>query len=862
MKTVRILSILLCLNALVARAQELDITNFPKMQEAETLLYQGVGSDTPAARQVMRVLQGIINRETAEVFLDAGGNDTFWFKYIAKPYHRAAKRYTSGVNPALRTLFGEYKDRIDKLVVCEFATASYTWNMGVLMACVENALPVSEEIKDLLLSEFPDWQGDVVDIRQNWSSTKAAYEWAIKEMLPKMNKRLLFSAGMRNDWENGEWKIYDYAVATRSFTFFLDNHTTEGADLIRRIIREGHYELNATCMGYGMHGDDLNDTMNPEGIGYVVGDFIPNVSFYSSLPSKRFEKTTPKGVTPEDDKVYVALHFSDGDNIFFDHNLGLSIFQSSERGKTPVSMTLAPALTELAPFILQYYHDNVTENDELIGGPSGFQYIQESFYKTTDYDEWCRKNNLWLGQAGMNLTASSLKWPAQPSLNNSFVKASPAGTLAWTSGAYYPAYEWFGMPVVGTGAVCTDMNGMYKYLSGLNPDGAPIFTGIYMVQAGFGTGAYEAANKLKDKLEAEFPGKYVFLRASDLMETAKTYFASKRSAYKSISIPGILEIEDFDNGGRWIAYGNVEGSYSSTYRKDAPEVNIKRGQSGYYVVSSDNEWLSYTVDVAEAGAYALDLSMYVPNDGSVLSVVMDGEVLTTIDTASSSAFEDFTTMVNIPTTGKHEIRLCFYQAGVRIDYLKFTKTDKVPVDFTRDDCFRIVAKHSGKALCPIKTPESGTNVVQKTSNDDASLWRVLESVNGYYAMKPIDSDLYMTCRSGKRVQMFDWDNTATLQHWNIQYVDNDYFTICSRGTGKVIEVSNSSTDENASLIIAERTCADNQLFRFQKTASGIKDIAPATSFKVKSLYNIAGQRVDDSYCGIVISNGRKFIKRN
>ena len=98
-------------------------------------------------------------------------------------------------------------------------------------------------------------------------------------------------------------------------------------------------------MGYGMHGDDLNLTTNPEGFGFVVSDLFPNASYYSSFPSETFEGRQPEGVAvdAETNKVYVALHWSDGDNIQFNHNGTLYIWRQSERGKVPVSMTLSPA---------------------------------------------------------------------------------------------------------------------------------------------------------------------------------------------------------------------------------------------------------------------------------------------------------------------------------------------------------------------------------------------------------------------------------------------------------------------------------------------------------------------------------------
>ena len=50
---------------------------------------------------------------------------------------------------------------------------------------------------------------------------------------------------------------------------------------------------------------------------------------------------------------------------------------------------------------------------------------------------------------------------------------------------------------------------------------------------------------------------------------------------------------------------------------------------------------------------------------------------------------------------------------------------------------------------------------------------------------------------------------------------------------------------------------------FYTNATGINDITTGSNTLVKSndaTYNLAGQRVGKSYKGIVISNGKKFVK--
>ena len=136
------------------------------MKPVQTPVFVSVGgaTESPEALHICRIFQGIINRDSAEVFLSTGDKELDWFKYLDVKYKRPDQGViVTGENRGLRTLFKSYKDRLDKLVICNFSDNDYTFNMALLMACAEDALPVSEELKDQLVAEF-GWDGDDLSI--------------------------------------------------------------------------------------------------------------------------------------------------------------------------------------------------------------------------------------------------------------------------------------------------------------------------------------------------------------------------------------------------------------------------------------------------------------------------------------------------------------------------------------------------------------------------------------------------------------------------------------------------------------------------------------------------------------------------
>lgn len=864
-------------------------SNFPKMRRVKTTVFVSCGGTTESAEAQIacRILQGIVNRDSAEIFISTGDKEMDWWKYIDVKWKRPAKGViTTGENRGLRTLFRSYKDRIDKLVVCNYANNDYTFNMGLLMACVDNVLPVSEQIKDELVSEF-GWDKEIVDIRDKWPDITRAYNWALEEIMPRINKTLVVSAGLRDDWRGGGWRIFDYAVATRSFTFWVDDKTTTGKNIIKKILRTPGYPKNAVCMGYGMHGDDLNDTTNPEGFGYVVGDLFPNASYYSSFPTETFENWQPEGksIEAQPGKIYVSLYWSDGDNISFNHNLEHILWNQKERGSVPVSMTLSPALCEIAPFIIRYYHETVTENDELIGGPSGAQYIQEPFYKPSDYESWCEMNGEYLKLGGLRSTNSSLRFPIQPFYNNGFVKSNVTGTIAWSSGAYYDAYDWCGMPVVCGGGVCGDTKGIYNYLKNIAVnDLRPVFTGVYMVQAGLGSEGYAGISKVVDRLQSEYPGRFVFMRASDLLATAGKYFSDRKKPFKEMSLPGRVEAEDFDLGGQGAGfYNSARSNEGGAYRNEPGEcIGIGAGASGYHVGwTNSNEWLNYTVNVDKSATYRMTVRYATRrNEDKSISVMLDDNTIAVMQlpsTDGSDAYSESSVLLPL-SEGTANLRVLINDSGLDLDYYDFEIVDDLIPAIEPGRYYKITALHSGKSLgLKSDNATNGTSIVQRDfDGDDTQLWSIEVAGDYCYGLRNKASGLNILLRGENTIGQFEFDCTGDLGKWNLIYDGDGLYTICLNKTRRSLEIAGASLDDGALLTIGSSDEGSNRRFRIEPVGgqSGITDMAVVPSVFGQPHFSesgteihipVNGDEVNDvrfriySLTGLLISDNRCIV---
>ena len=177
---------------------------------------------------------------------------------------------------------------------------------------------------------------------------------------------------------------------------------------------------------------------------------------------------------------------------------------------------------------------------------------------------------------------------------------------------------------------------------------------------------------------------------------------NKRSAYKGvISIPGIIEAENFDKGGEGLSFhdsdSNDEGGVN--YRSDNEGVDIVRGNGGYAIgyTSSNDEWLEYSVDVKEAGdyEYIATASSGNSNTGFTLNLVNDGKVtqLCKVNVPNTGSWDTYKTITGKLTkkleAGPQIFRIVISGAYCNIDKieLKCTSTgiDGVTIDDDSSD---------------------------------------------------------------------------------------------------------------------------------------------------------------------------------
>lgn len=136
-------------------------------------------------------------------------------------------------------------------------------------------------------------------------------------------------------------------------------------------------------------------------------------------------------------------------------------------------------------------------------------------------------------------------------------------------------------------------------------------------------------------------------------------------------IPGTIQAANFDTGGKNVAYYVSSTTDASVYRtSDTVGVEVTSDVGGGYDVGNTEpgEWLNYTVNIAAARAYTLNVRVASGVPGGSFHLACDGQKITpSISVPLTAGWETFQTLtipaVQLPA-GQHVLQLVMDNPGV------------------------------------------------------------------------------------------------------------------------------------------------------------------------------------------------------
>ena len=332
-------------------------------------------------------LEGIVNRARPQIVCvnrrEAEGKFT-WLDFH-KLHYTVVKGYDALLN---------YRTNVTGLVVTDPAQPD-TLNLATTMAGVNNELICDPGLL-ATLTNAPYNFAIVDDLRGRFADHYEVYRYLYTNYWSRCTHRIFAGLG-----PTLHGHLRDYLIAVKSATVWLGPGRAEDAELLRLFVSDMK-PLGGVYMGWWPGEGDGLEWIAHYGIPVLASDFFCNATVFSGVAHAINIPEIPPP-PPLENKVYVALILSDGDNIqYMQHAMEMD-WENGVPGDIPIGWTASPLAVDLDPMMLDHYWSTATTNDCLLSGPSGAGYAHINHWSPANLAAYTRVSAPYLQRSGLRV---------------------------------------------------------------------------------------------------------------------------------------------------------------------------------------------------------------------------------------------------------------------------------------------------------------------------------------------------------------------------------------------------------------------------------------------------------------------------
>lgn len=410
----------------------------PEGEVQSEIAYIDMNGCTWAELFLAESLQGNVNRTDPSMYvlhdyvIESSGseyNARFWLDRLLETYTdgNGSPLYYGKEYDDLLEMVYDYRDKISGVVLYHDRLVDSMMggkgvygsvysdiallNLTVMMCAAENSVAVTESLYYSLAAFFAQKgeqmlpiKGDVTKFmrgtdgklvpRNSSEVWTRVYEYALTHYAKSFSKMAVahnpgFQPAMFDYYIQNKIFIYNRSLSTG-----LPGHASDKENEIEEAILgvSGH---NTPVLGvWYLHLDESNFVNFITGMGkfMIVSYESFNWSLTRALPFETVDTGEDLDIELENDKIYLAFSFTEGDNNSYVQSTLAKHFSSESVGKYPFSWTISPASFEANPNIIHYLNLNWHEGDGLCIPEAGVDYVDPAppaatapgFYALTD----------------------------------------------------------------------------------------------------------------------------------------------------------------------------------------------------------------------------------------------------------------------------------------------------------------------------------------------------------------------------------------------------------------------------------------------------------------------------------------------
>ena len=341
-------------------------------------------------------LQGLVARKEPSIFIDYGSEaNRYSLEEMKKAGYTISEVDKDGKPWNFSSIIKKFSSYITDGGYILFKTHEDhgQLNTAINLTTINGWLPVSCDNEEIVIELGLKKSADISEDSINLKYLKNFY---------KENKHYF-----RND---SLVHLYYYAVGMRDFAIQQNIFVTyiEDSDFAGRLFRDKimkNLEPASIIFGWCQYEVKFTESASRYGHSVIPSDHSYNLSILSSfeVEETNFNNEFPSKVSLDENKHYVSLVYSDGDNLQWIQN-GFSEFHTwqSYNSDVPVSWTFAPIAKDLSSVDIKRTLTSA-ENAPFITGPSGGGYARISKMNSKELEAFSDYSASLMLESGLNI---------------------------------------------------------------------------------------------------------------------------------------------------------------------------------------------------------------------------------------------------------------------------------------------------------------------------------------------------------------------------------------------------------------------------------------------------------------------------
>ena len=367
---------------------------------AQTMDYIDTGEMPADIKLAISCLKAIVNPEQPRIYTDEKNYN--WLERLGLSYNVIKDPFE---------LLKKYEEYIHGVIIYDTAVP-HTLNLARSYFGIEKGLVCSYvtyltlKSRGFDLKIIKDFRGLFGD-----ASPETVYEYLYDNYWNKLTHRTITGLNLEVTGEGT-----DYGLALGAAFVWLNMKKQSERDMLDKFLSD--MEPGKSCyLGWWQDGDETAGQNLISSHGLVCLQSNENMIFFSGLKVNSFTKSEIELPEKLENKLYVALCVSEGDNGRYIQQEMVGLWENYEHhGEFPLSWSLNPMSVITQPAVIEWFLKNKPENAAFFTGPSGLGYTYTDFWDKAYLARYYKATDIFCEKAGIK-TVNLWRDANQPWIN-------------------------------------------------------------------------------------------------------------------------------------------------------------------------------------------------------------------------------------------------------------------------------------------------------------------------------------------------------------------------------------------------------------------------------------------------------------